>query len=178
MAQLFADKGYASNSFHGSEAEIYTRGAIHENLGYEKYYAGSDMQMHHYQFDRYLMSGYETMTEGDPFFSFIITISGHGAYGPHNLIGKEHQAAADAVAKRTEENYRYAVAHAMETDLFIGMLVEQLAMKHGQKYIDVNRALKDDLGRLKAEYTIEGMHIKEDGYRAIMDDLIPYATEA
>ncbi|MBQ7864942.1 MAG: lysophospholipase [Clostridia bacterium] len=57
-------------------------------------------------------------------------------------------------------------------------LVEQLAMKHGQRYIDVNRALKDEQGRLKAEYTIEGMHIKEDGYRAIMDDLIPYVTEA
>ena len=25
----------------------------------------------------------------------------------------------------------------------------------------------DDHGRLKAEYTIEGMHIREDGYRAI-----------
>jgi len=57
-------------------------------------------------------------------------------------------------------------------------LVEKLAMKHGQKYIDVNRALKDEQGRLKAEYTIEGMHIKEEGYRAIMDDLIPYVIEA
>lgn len=55
-------------------------------------------------------------------------------------------------------------------------MVERLAKRHGQKYIDVNRALKDDQGRLKAEYTIEGMHIKEDGYRAIMDDLIPYIT--
>ena len=126
MASLFAAKGYTARSFHGSEAEIYTRGPIHENLGYEKYYAGSDMQMHHYQFDRYLMSGYEAMTENSPFFSFIITISGHGAYGPHNMIGQEHQAAADAVAERTEENYRYAVAHAMETDLFIGLLLEQL----------------------------------------------------
>lgn len=53
-------------------------------------------------------------------------------------------------------------------------LVKQLAEKHGQHYIDVNRALKDEQGRLKAEYTIEGMHIKEEGYRAIMDDLIPY----
>ena len=126
MASLFEAKGYTARSFHGSEAEIYTRGPIHENLGYEKYYAGSDMQMYHYQFDRYLMSGYEAMTESDPFFSFIITISGHGAYGPHNLIGQEHQAAADAVAKRTEENYRYAVAHAMETDVFIGLLLERL----------------------------------------------------
>ena len=126
MASLFEAKGYTARSFHGSEAEIYTRGPIHENLGYEKYYAGSDMQMYHYQFDRYLMSGYEAMTESSPFFSFIITISGHGAYGPNNLIGKEHQAAADAVAKRTEENYRYAVAHAMETDVFIGLLLERL----------------------------------------------------
>lgn len=126
VASLFADKGYTARSFHGSEAEIYTRGPIHENLGYEKYYAGSDMQMYHYQFDRYLMNGYEDMTAGEPFFSFIITISGHGAYGPTNMIGQEHQAAADAVALRTEENYRYAVAHAMETDLFIGMLMERL----------------------------------------------------
>lgn len=126
MASLFEAKGYTARSFHGSEAEIYTRGAIHENLGYEKYYSGSDMQMHHYQFDRYLMSGYETMTESSPFFSFIITISGHGAYGPHNMIGQEHQAAADAVAQRTEDNYRYAVAHAMETDVFIGLLLERL----------------------------------------------------
>lgn len=126
MASLFVDKGYTARSFHGSEAEIYTRGPIHENLGYEKYYSGSDMQMHHYQFDRYLMSGYDTMTEKSPFFSFVITISGHGAYGPHNMIGQTHQEAADAVAERTEQNYRYAVAHAMETDLFIGLLLEQL----------------------------------------------------
>lgn len=55
-------------------------------------------------------------------------------------------------------------------------LVQQLAQRHGQRYIDVNRALKDDQGRLRAEYTIEGMHIREEGYRAIMDDLIPYVT--
>lgn len=53
-------------------------------------------------------------------------------------------------------------------------LVKQMAERHSQHYIDVNRALKDEQGRLRAEYTIEGMHIKEDGYRAIMDDLIPY----
>lgn len=53
-------------------------------------------------------------------------------------------------------------------------LVRQLAERHGQRYIDVNRALRDEQGRLRAEYTIEGMHIREAGYRAIMDDLIPY----
>lgn len=56
--------------------------------------------------------------------------------------------------------------------------VKKLAEKHGQRYIDINRNLKDDLGRLKAEYTIEGLYINEDGYRAIYDDIMAYVKEA
>lgn len=56
--------------------------------------------------------------------------------------------------------------------------VKKLAEKHGQRYIDINANLKDDLGRLKAEYTIEGLHINEDGYRAIYDDIMAYVKEA
>lgn len=55
--------------------------------------------------------------------------------------------------------------------------VRKLAARHNQSYIDVNRNLKDEQGRLKAEYTIEGMHIKEDGYRAIYDDVMRYVKE-
>jgi len=55
--------------------------------------------------------------------------------------------------------------------------VEKLARKHGQKYIDVNKNLKDEQGRLKAEYTIEGMHIYEEGYAAIYDDVMAYVKE-
>lgn len=45
--------------------------------------------------------------------------------------------------------------------------VKKLADKLGAKYIDVNAPLKDEKGRLKAEYTYEGIHIKEEGYKAI-----------
>ena len=31
----------------------------------------------------------------------------------------------------------------------------------------MNAPLTDERGRLKAAYTIEGMHIREEGYRAI-----------
>ncbi|MGN1415856.1 MAG: GDSL-type esterase/lipase family protein [Oscillospiraceae bacterium] len=55
--------------------------------------------------------------------------------------------------------------------------VKKLAEKHGQRYIDINRGLKDEQGRLKAEFTIEGMHINEDGYRAIYDDIMKYVRE-
>lgn len=56
--------------------------------------------------------------------------------------------------------------------------VKKLAEKHGQRYIDINANLKDELGRLKAEYTIEGLPINEDGYCAIYDDIMAYVKEA
>ena len=56
-------------------------------------------------------------------------------------------------------------------------MVQALAGKHGQKYIDVNDTLKDDQGNLKEEYTIEGMHIKPEGYRAIFSQVMKYVKE-
>lgn len=56
-------------------------------------------------------------------------------------------------------------------------LVKAIAEKHGQRYIDINKNLKDEQGRLKAEYTIEGLHINEQGYRAIFGDFMKYLAE-
>ena len=56
-------------------------------------------------------------------------------------------------------------------------LVKRLAQEKGAGYIDINAPLKDANGCLKAEYTIEGMHIKEEGYRAIYPEFMKYATE-
>ena len=55
--------------------------------------------------------------------------------------------------------------------------VEKLAARHGQRYIDINAPLKDELGRLRAEYTVEGMHINECGYAAIYDEIMAYVHE-
>ena len=49
--------------------------------------------------------------------------------------------------------------------------VKALAARHGARYMDFNAPLTDEQGRLKAEYTIEGMHIKEVGYRAIWPEV-------
>lgn len=55
--------------------------------------------------------------------------------------------------------------------------VKVLAQKHHARYIDLNAPLKDANGSLKAEYTTEGMHITEDGYRSIFPEFMKYATE-
>ncbi len=108
---------------------MYDRGLIHPNLGYEKYYGGYDMQMESYQLDRHLINGFDEMTEGDPFYSFVITYSAHGPYGEENGVYQAHAEEAQAAAQRTGGNYVYAVAGAMETDLFIGELVDRLTQE-------------------------------------------------
>lgn len=45
--------------------------------------------------------------------------------------------------------------------------VKKLAAELNVQYIDICEPLFDEQKRLKAEYTIEGMHINEEGYRAI-----------
>lgn len=55
--------------------------------------------------------------------------------------------------------------------------VKKLAAKYGEKYIDVNHSLKDAKGSLKQEYTIEGIHINEEGYRAIFEEVMSYVDE-
>lgn len=59
----------------------------------------------------------------------------------------------------------------------VNAAVKKLAEKYHAKYMDINDSLKDENGNLKAEYTIEGMHIKEEGYRAILPEFIRYAME-
>lgn len=52
-----------------------------------------------------------------------------------------------------------------------------LADRFGASYIDVTAPLNDENGDLRAEYTIEGMHINEDGYRSIYPLIRKYILE-
>ena len=126
LPNLLRRAGYTANSFHGSEGDVYNRETIHENLGYEAYHSGSDMGMANYTMDSQLITAFDDMTAGDPFFSFVITYSGHGPYGEENPIYLAHADEAQAAATRTDGNYVYAVAHAMETDEFVGELMDAL----------------------------------------------------
>ena len=126
LANLFERAGYRAASFHNSEGDVYDRGNIHPNLGYEKYTSGGDMGMETYQMDRYLINGFDDMISGDPFFTFVITYSCHGPYGTHNAIYQGNAEQARAKAKRTDGNYVFAVAGAMETERFVSALVERL----------------------------------------------------
>lgn len=129
MANLFTRAGYTARTFHNSDGSVYDRGVIHPNLGYESYNGGDVLGMPDIHLDRYLMNGFDAMTEGDPFYSFVITYSGHGPYGDDNTIYQANKAAAEKTAKLREGSSVYAIAGAMETDRFIGDLLDALEEK-------------------------------------------------
>ena len=51
--------------------------------------------------------------------------------------------------------------------------VKQLAQKHDAAFLDLNAGITDEKGNLKAEYTIEGMHMYANGYKPVLDALLP-----
>jgi phosphoglycerol transferase MdoB-like AlkP superfamily enzyme len=84
------------------------------------------MGMADYTMDADLMSAIIFFTEEKPFFLFHYHFSGHGPYDMSASASKAHLSEAKALAPGESENYVHAVAHAMETDRFIGALVEKL----------------------------------------------------
>lgn len=88
------------------------------------------------------------------------------AYYPINEEAASPEMKAN-LAVRTNEKINEANRRVM-------LLAES---KPNRVYIDVNAPLRDASGRLKAEYTIEGMHIYPEGYRAIFPDVMKYVNE-
>ncbi len=55
--------------------------------------------------------------------------------------------------------------------------VRALAEAYGAVYLDLNKGIQDASGSLKAEYTVEGMHMYANGYKAVLDQLLPALQE-
>ena len=112
------------------------REQIHLNFGYESYNDYGDLGMDDFMLDSQLLRGYDQIVSDEPFFSFIITYSGHGPYTTEQQnISEPHLDRARAVidystvpytTEAQKEEYTRAVAQAMETDAFIGGLRERL----------------------------------------------------
>lgn len=136
LPNLFRDAGYRARSFHAANPNIYNRGQIHLNFGYESYNDYGDLGMDDYMLDSQLLRGYDQIVSDEPFFSFIITYSGHGPYTTEqqNISDPHLEQARAAIDYSTvpytteaqKEEYTRAVAQAMETDAFIGGLRERL----------------------------------------------------
>lgn len=52
--------------------------------------------------------------------------------------------------------------------------VKELAERMDCEYIDLNNGLTDEHGRMKKEFTIEGIHMYPNGYQVVLKNLKPY----
>lgn len=87
------------------------------------------------------------------------------AYYPVNETDKipEGEWGKTAFVTRTNENINIANA-----------AIENLAAKKGCRFINVNEGLADERGKLKKEYTIEGIHMYANGYQVVLQNLRKY----
>ncbi len=55
--------------------------------------------------------------------------------------------------------------------------IRALAETYGAVYLDLNKGIQNVNGNLNAEYTVEGMHMYANGYKAVLDQLLPVLKE-
>lgn len=87
------------------------------------------------------------------------------AYYPVNETDKlpDSSMAAEMFATRNNENIALA-----------NQAVEKLAKELGCQFINVNDGLTDEGGKLKKEFTIEGIHMYANGYQVVLDNMKKY----
>ena len=87
------------------------------------------------------------------------------AYYPVNETDKlpDTPAAAEMFATRNNENIALA-----------NQAAERLAGEMGCHFINVNEGLTDGNGKLKEEFTIEGIHMYANAYQVILNHMKPY----
>lgn len=86
------------------------------------------------------------------------------AYYPVNETDKLTDQ-ADAMMFATRTNKNIGIANSA---------VEKLAAKKGCHFINANQGLTDECGKLKKEFTVEGIHMYANGYQVVLDNLKQY----
>ncbi len=132
LPQLFRNMGYTTGSFHYNLPEFYNRRILHNSLGYEKYHCFQDygLTAEEAQSDSNILKSdeiYADIVRDEPFFSFVITYSGHVPYdyddAKLSLAKANHPELVDKDMD-FEENACYILAR--DTDDFMRMLLERL----------------------------------------------------
>lgn len=90
------------------------------------------------------------------------------AYYPVNEVDKlpEGDWGKMAFVNRTNENI-----------LIVNEEVKALAERMDCRFINVNEGLADERGKLKKEFTVEGIHMYANAYRIILKNMLPYLAE-
>ncbi len=132
MPRLFKEAGYAVNSYHYNDSEFYNRGIMHRSFGYEDYHSFAEFGMPETvsQADSNILKSdaiYNDITGRRPFFSFVITYSGHVPYTFDDAklaLAKENH--PELINKNMDSEKNNCLILAADTDDFFAELLKRL----------------------------------------------------
>ncbi len=132
LPKLFSESGYSVNSFHYNDSEFYNRGIMHKSFGYEKYHSFTEFGMPETvsQADSNIFKNddiYNKVVDGKPFFSFVITYSGHVPYTFDDAklaVAKENH--PELVNPGLDKEKNNCQILAADTDDFFRLLLDRL----------------------------------------------------
>lgn len=89
------------------------------------------------------------------------------AYYPVNPDIEDNPNIKELLAARTNERI-----------LSANVAVRTMAERLGARFLNVNKNLMDPMGRLKKEFTVEGVHIWPCGYEVVFRELLTYLLDS
>ena len=132
---LFTDRGYNVTAWHNSDYDYYYRDETHPNMGYTRYYGlgnglelesgygfpASDLEMFEATLDDQIE---EYVTNGTPFHTYYMTVSGHGDYSWENGMSARNRDVTDGLTGYTKIDAY--LASNMELEYGMEYMLEEL----------------------------------------------------
>ncbi len=131
LAELFNNEGYKTTGFHSNYKEFYTRDIVYDGLQYDNFYGQHELYLDEIE-KRFDSTFFEktidySISEDKPFFSMLLTLSGHSPYDASNIAAEAHYGEVDAYyGDSVPESIKYYIASQMETEVMVGELFEYL----------------------------------------------------
>ncbi|MDD4212297.1 MAG: sulfatase-like hydrolase/transferase [Bacilli bacterium] len=138
LPSLLKNEGYTVNAFHSFYGHYFNRDEMYEALGFEHYYAYEEMEFSEVDFwpldSEFFGQNLDLMApvQEDPFFSFVITLSTHGAFREQRSEFAPYYPLIEADGRYTghDEEFINLLAAQMDLDRGLELLVEDLIAKN------------------------------------------------
>lgn len=137
IANRFDEAGYLTRAFHSNNKEFYTRYKVYDGFGYDEFYGQDELDLNENEkrhdslfFEK--SKDYIIPTNSqEPFFSFVLTLSGHSPYSTDkNLAIKSHYDLVDDLyGDSVSTEVKSYLAAQIEVDRLVGLTIEDLEDK-------------------------------------------------
>lgn len=134
LANLFNNKGYTSTALHSNNRSFYTREIVYQGLGYDEFLGQEDLGLSDTEkrYDSVFASDTSDfyIKEQSPFFSFMISLSGHSPYNmDHLAVSKHISEVEDYYGDSLPQSVKYFIAAQMEADIMMENILKELEEK-------------------------------------------------